>query len=149
MEKLCSLLLVAKKVFVLFRFYGDVLCLTRNTFYCHCLWRLLGTYKWSKKLGAFIPQFPLQLCGWFRGSFAWRTSIALYIHTVTAGWSSGLRSRLQNQRSRVQIPVVSRGFCENKYTCSRVMAVYVYYYPYNGYVHDLCMLSITQVLNDI
>jgi hypothetical protein len=30
---------------------------------------------------------------------------------MTAGWSSGLRSRLQNQRSRVQDPLVSKGFC--------------------------------------
>jgi hypothetical protein len=29
---------------------------------------------------------------------------------LTAGWSSGLRPRLRNQRSRVQIPVVGRGF---------------------------------------
>jgi hypothetical protein len=33
---------------------------------------------------------------------------------LTAGWSSGLRSRLQNQRSRVRIPVVGRGFCDEQ-----------------------------------
>jgi hypothetical protein len=33
---------------------------------------------------------------------------------TTAGWSSGLRSRLQNQRSRVRIPVVGRGFCDKQ-----------------------------------
>jgi hypothetical protein len=30
----------------------------------------------------------------------------------SAGWSSGLRSRLRNHRSQVQIPVVSKGFCD-------------------------------------
>jgi hypothetical protein len=38
--------------------------------------------------------------------------LILYNSYVTAGWSSGLKSRLRNQRSRVQIPVVSRGFCD-------------------------------------
>jgi hypothetical protein len=33
---------------------------------------------------------------------------------LTPGWSSGLRSRLQNQRSRVLIPVVGRGFCDEQ-----------------------------------
>jgi hypothetical protein len=33
---------------------------------------------------------------------------------MTAGWSSGLRPRLQNQRSRVRIPVVGRGFCDEQ-----------------------------------
>jgi hypothetical protein len=45
---------------------------------------------------------------------------------MTAGWSSGLWSSLRNQRSRVQIPVVSRVFVMNNYTCLRVMAVYIY-----------------------
>jgi hypothetical protein len=41
----------------------------------------------------------------------------------------------------------------NNYTCSRVMAVYIYYYQYNLYMYDLCMfirylVSVTQVLND-
>jgi hypothetical protein len=46
--------------------------------------------------------------------------VPIYIHThhsfryVTAGWSSGLRPRLQNQRLRVQILVVSRGFCNKQ-----------------------------------
>jgi hypothetical protein len=31
-----------------------------------------------------------------------------------AGWSSGLRSRLRHRRFRVQIPVVSRGFCDEQ-----------------------------------
>jgi hypothetical protein len=40
-------------------------------------------------------------------------SLMACIHKfMTAGWSSGLRSRLRNQRSRDQIPVVSRGFCD-------------------------------------
>jgi hypothetical protein len=46
--------------------------------------------------------------------------VAFYIHggkkelffALTAGWSSGLRPRLRNQSSRVQIPVVGRGFCD-------------------------------------
>jgi hypothetical protein len=33
---------------------------------------------------------------------------------TTAGWSSGLRSRLRNQRSQVHIPVVSRSFCNEQ-----------------------------------
>jgi hypothetical protein len=53
----------------------------------------------------------------------------------TACWSSGLRSRLQNQRSPVQIPVVSRGFCDENYTCLQLMAVYIQrvrYIPYQA-----------------
>jgi hypothetical protein len=42
------------------------------------------------------------------------------------GWSSAMRSTLRNQRSRVQIPVVNRVFVINSYTCSRVLAVYMY-----------------------
>jgi hypothetical protein len=72
-------------------------------------------------------------------------------HSMTAGWSIGLR--LRNKRFRVQIPVVSRGFVMNNYTCSRVMAVYIYYYQYNLYLYGLCMfmrylVSIKQVLID-
>jgi hypothetical protein len=33
---------------------------------------------------------------------------------VTAGWSSGLKSRLRNQSSQVQIPVLTRGFCDEQ-----------------------------------
>jgi hypothetical protein len=41
----------------------------------------------------------------------------------------------------------------NMNTCSRVMAVYIYYYQYKVYMYDLCMfirylVSITQVLKD-
>jgi hypothetical protein len=36
----------------------------------------------------------------------------IYFLNITAGWCSGLMSRLRNQRSRFQIPVVSRGFCD-------------------------------------
>jgi hypothetical protein len=32
-----------------------------------------------------------------------------------AGWFSGLRSRLQNQRSRLQIPAVIRDFCKEQF----------------------------------
>jgi hypothetical protein len=49
----------------------------------------------------------------------------LFINHLTAGWSNGLRSRLRNQRFRVHVPEVGGGFCYN-YTCSRVMAVYIY-----------------------
>jgi hypothetical protein len=31
---------------------------------------------------------------------------------MMAGWSSGLRSRLRNQRSRAPTPAVSKGFCD-------------------------------------
>jgi hypothetical protein len=48
--------------------------------------------------------------------------------SLTAGWSSGVGSRLRNQRSRVQI--LSRGFVMNNWTCSRVMAVFISYYQY-------------------
>jgi hypothetical protein len=33
---------------------------------------------------------------------------------LPADWSSDLRSRLRNQWSQVQIPVVSRGFCDEQ-----------------------------------
>jgi hypothetical protein len=33
---------------------------------------------------------------------------------LTAGWSSGLRSRLRNQQTRVEIPVVTTGFCDEQ-----------------------------------
>jgi hypothetical protein len=61
---------------------------------------------------------------------------------------SGLRSRLQNQRLRVQIPVVSRGFCDELHLLTSHGCLY-----YNLYMDDLCMfirylVSITQVLND-
>jgi hypothetical protein len=44
-------------------------------------------------------------------------------------------------------------FVMNNYTCSRVMAVCIYYYQYILYMYDLCMfirylVSITQVLTD-
>jgi hypothetical protein len=60
----------------------------------------------------------------------------------TAGWSSGLRSRIQNKRSLVQIPVVSRGgFVMNNYSWSRyillsILVIYVrfmYIYPLPSY----------------
>jgi hypothetical protein len=76
------------------------------------------------------------------------------MYVMTAGWSSGLRTRLRNQRSWFQIKFkVSRVFVMNNYTCSRVMAVYIYYYQYNLYMYDLCifiryLVSITQVLKD-
>jgi hypothetical protein len=74
------------------------------------------------------------------------------LKALTASWPSGLRSRLRNQRSRVQIQVVIGVFVMNNHTCSRVMAD-IYYYQYNLYMYDLCMfirylVSITQVLKD-
>jgi hypothetical protein len=73
------------------------------------------------------------------------------IAVLTAGWSSCLRSRLRNQMSRFRILVASRGLCDEHYTCSRIIAVYIYYYQDNLYMYDLCMfirylVSITQVL---
>jgi hypothetical protein len=35
---------------------------------------------------------------------------------MMADWSSGLKSRLRNQSSRVQISVVSRDFCDEQFT---------------------------------
>jgi hypothetical protein len=46
------------------------------------------------------------------------------------------------QRSRVQIPAVSSGFCDQQLqllTSHGFMTVYVYYYQYNLYMYDLCM----------
>jgi hypothetical protein len=67
---------------------------------------------------------------------------------MTAGWSSGLWLRLRNQRSRVQVLVVARAFVMNNYTCSRVMAVYIYYYQYNLYMFIRYLVSVTQVRKD-
>jgi hypothetical protein len=49
-----------------------------------------------------------------------------------AGWSSGLRSRLRNQRSLVQILVVSRGFCDELHLLTTHGCLYhrVWYIPY-------------------
>jgi AAA+ superfamily predicted ATPase len=41
-------------------------------------------------------------------------SLTSFKSFLMAGWSSGLKSRLRNQRSRVQIPVVNRGFCDEQ-----------------------------------
>jgi hypothetical protein len=43
----------------------------------------------------------------------------------TADWSSGLKSRLRNQRARGSSPGSEYEFVMNYYTCSRVMAVYI------------------------
>jgi hypothetical protein len=77
-----------------------------------------------------------------------------YLQVLTVGWSSGLRSRLQNQRSRVRIPVVGRGFCvEQLHLLTGHGCLYIYYYQYKVYMYDLSMfirylVSITQVLKD-
>jgi hypothetical protein len=81
--------------------------------------------------------------------------LALYKHlcTSTAGWSSGLWSRLRNQRSRVRILVVSRGFCDEQL---HLLASHgcLYYIIINiRYMYDLCisiryLVFITQVLKD-
>jgi hypothetical protein len=53
-----------------------------------------------------------------------------------------------------KVPVSNPGvFVMNNYTCSRVMAVYIYYYQYNLYMYDLCIFIrylafITQVPKD-
>jgi hypothetical protein len=44
-----------------------------------------------------------------------RTAVIHVVRHMTAGWSNGLRSRLRNQRSRVQILVVSGGFCDEQF----------------------------------
>jgi hypothetical protein len=65
----------------------------------------------------------------------------------------GLRSKLRNQRSLVQIPVVSRGFFNENYTCSRVMAICIIIINITLCLSDTFMfirylVSITQVLKD-
>jgi hypothetical protein len=47
-------------------------------------------------------------------------------YPLTAGWSSGLRPRLRNQWSRVQIPVVSRGFCDEPWRYLLITAISVH-----------------------
>jgi hypothetical protein len=70
---------------------------------------------------------------------------------MTAGWPSGMRSRLRKQRT----PVVSRGFCDQKlHLLTSTSCIYVHNInQYNLYIEDLCMsirylVSITQVLKD-
>jgi hypothetical protein len=87
----------------------------------------------------------------------------LYCSTLchlTAGWSSGLKSRLRNQRSRVQIPVVSRGFCDLQldlltshsclYTYIDINITYIMYdlyvYPLSS-IHDT-IISVSDEKND-
>jgi hypothetical protein len=64
---------------------------------------------------------------------------------------------LRNQRSQLQIPVVSRGFCDEQlHLLGSHGCLYnkIYYHRYNLYMYDLCMLSslicylvsVTQVL---
>jgi hypothetical protein len=64
---------------------------------------------------------------------------------MTAGWSSGLMSRLQNQRSRVQIPVVSRGFCDEQL---HLLTSHGCLYMYDLYMFMRYLVSITQILKD-
>jgi hypothetical protein len=54
----------------------------------------------------------------------------------TAGWSNGMRSRLQNQRSRVQIPIVSRGFYDEHLLSSHGL----YYIIIN--ITDICTIYV-------
>jgi hypothetical protein len=49
---------------------------------------------------------------------------------LTAGWSSILRSRLRNQRSRVQIPVVSMGLRDEQLHLLTSHGC-LYYFQYN------------------
>jgi hypothetical protein len=73
---------------------------------------------------------------------------------LTAGWSSGLRPRLRNRRSRFQIPVVSRGFCDEQlHLLMSHGCLYTYIIINITHMYDLCMfirylVSITQVLKD-
>jgi hypothetical protein len=76
-----------------------------------------------------------------------------YTIYLTAGWSSGMWSRLRNQRSRVQIPVVSKGFCNEKLHLLTSHGYFYNFYEYGLYMYDLCMsirylVPITQVLKD-
>jgi hypothetical protein len=74
----------------------------------------------------------------------------------TASWSSGLRYILRNQRSRVQIPVVGRGFSDEQLhllTTTSHGVLCIIYYQCNLYVYEFCifisyLVSITQVLKD-
>jgi hypothetical protein len=78
---------------------------------------------------------------------------SLLYSRLRADWSSGLRSR-QNQRSRIYILVVSRGFCDEQwyYSHKSWQFLCINYYQYL-YMYDLCMfirylVSIIQVLKD-
>jgi hypothetical protein len=66
---------------------------------------------------------------------------------LTAGWCS-LRSRLRNQRSRVQIPVMSRGFCDEHELWLFIYIIINITYVCTIYV-CLSVKSITQVFKDI
>jgi hypothetical protein len=59
-------------------------------------------------------------------------------YNLTAGWSSGLRSRLWNQRSRVQIPIVSRGFCDGQLHLLTSLLFIIINITYICYIMYLC-----------
>jgi hypothetical protein len=80
-------------------------------FRCH-----LARFTFAYSMNMFIT--ATDLGGRIRGSTSYmmetsRTWRRNYYY-LTAGCSSGLRSRLQNQRPRIQIPIVSRGFCDEQ-----------------------------------
>jgi hypothetical protein len=66
-------------------------------------------------------------------------------YTLTAGWSSGLRFRPQNLSSRVQFPVVSRGFCDEQL---HLLTSHGCLYIIINITYIFYVRSITQVLKD-
>jgi hypothetical protein len=84
----------------------------------------------------------------FYGLFAifrlWREPVFAFVlqHIMLDScWSSSLRPRPRNQRSRVQIPVVNRGFCDEQLQCSQswLFIICTRNYQCDFYVYDLCM----------
>jgi hypothetical protein len=65
-------------------------------------WKNIGVKKYT-----FISIFKKKI-------FWWYLHLLLGSKSVNAQLCSTLRSRLQNQRSRVQISVVTRGFCDEQ-----------------------------------
>jgi hypothetical protein len=79
------------------------------------------------------------------------TREAIYRYLLTAGWSIGLRSRLRNQRSRVQIPAVSRGFCDEQLhllTSHRCLYIIINIIYNVRFMIIRYLVSITQVRKD-
>jgi hypothetical protein len=69
---------------------------------------IIGYYGWTGKKCMFLKK-----------------TVVYLIMYMTAGWSSGLSSRLRNQRFRVQILVVSRGFCDEQHLLTSHGCLYV------------------------
>jgi hypothetical protein len=66
---------------------------------------------------------------------------------LTAGWSSGLRSRIRNQRFRVQIPVESGGYVMNKITLTHKSWLFIFIIIYVRFMYLYPLFS-TRVLRD-